>query len=560
MKEAAVPAHDTETSTSSWDGPAVVAAIPSTATEADLKSVFAWEDSEGEPDAKASYKFPHHNGVDGPANMTACSAGIAALNGGRGGADIPAEDRQGVWEHLAKHLEDGGAEEVPPLGGAEPASEADLGMSFDDRRSLIQAAVNDALGIADDAGWESRPYIRDIFDLTVVWQVGGKSFMADYTIEGDSVTLGSPTEVRVSYQPVGQKPAPDGPPAADEPPMEAFDPKNRKAMESLAAAMIADPKFAASVKKVAEDLTPKEVDGDFVALTERAVADDGTAMVRVIVPGWGSSGYYAPEVLERDGPKVFTKGTQMFWNHQTEREEDERPEGDLRDLAGELIEDAHWEAEGPEGPGLYAKTKVFAGFRDVVEELAPHIGVSIRAMGKASHGSVEGREGPVIDALTYGRSVDFVTAPGAGGKVLSLFEAAGRKGDEQMDQKELKEAQDAAKAAKEELAKRDATDIVREALSKSSLPEASKKRLGENLKPTLGDDGSLDADAWKTTVDEAVASEVAYLTEVTGAGSVRNLGGGADDDEGKIEEDLARSFQDMGLSEATAKVAANGRR
>lgn len=505
-KEAAIPAHETPTADDAWDGPAAVAAIPDDAGEDELKAMFAWVDDSGDPEAKASYSFPHHD-PDGAANLKACSAIIAALNGGRGGADIPTEDRKGVWEHAAKHLEDGGAEEVPPL------SEADLNEDADKLAALVQMltqATELATAIASEYG-------------------GGDG-------GGDA-----------------------GPPKKDGPPMEAFDPKDRKAMEALAAAMLKDPNFAASVKKVAEDLAPKDIEGNFVALTERAVADDGTTLLRVIVPGWGSSGYYPPEVLERDGPKAFAAGTQMFWNHQTDAEEEARPEGDLRDLAGELIEDAAWDPEGPEGAGLYAKAKVFAGFRDVVEELAPHIGVSIRAMGKASHGSVEGREGPVIDALTHGRSVDFVTAPGAGGKVLSLFEAAGRKGDEQMDQKELKEAQDAAKAAKEELAKRDAADIVRDALTEAKLPEAAKTRLSETLKPELAEDGSLDTDAWKTTVTEAVASEVAYLTEVTGAGQIRNMGGEGEGDEGS-EDDLAEAFQVIGLPESTAKIAAAGRK
>lgn len=509
MKEAAIPAHDTETSTSSWDGPAVVAAIADTATEADLKSVFAWQDDEGDAAAKASYKFPHHDGVNGPANMAACSAGIAVLNGGRGGADIPQQDRPGVWEHLSKHLEDGGAEEVPPL--------------------------------AEGGGDQEKAAPPEVAEI--------KSHL-DAALKLLDALAGAPKE-----PPAGQ-----GPGGEEELPTERFDPRSKASLESLAAAMIADADFAYQVQRVATGLIGREVIGDCVALTERAVADDGTAMLRVIAPGWGSSGYYSPEVLERDGPKVFRAGTQMFWNHQTDAEEEARPEGDLRDLAGELIEDARWEAHGPEGPGLYARTKVFTAFRDAVDELAPHIGVSIRAMGKATQGQAEGREGPIVDALTHGRSIDFVTAPGAGGKVLSLFEAARRKGELNMaDQKELIEAKEAAQKAQAELAKRDAADIVRDALRNAKLPEAARKRLGE-LKPALGDDGSLDADAWRKTVDEAVASEVAYLAEVTGAGSIRHLGGGSADDEVKNEQALVEAFQAIGLPESTAKIAAAGRK
>ena len=48
----------------------------------------------------------------GAANVRACTTGIAVLNGGRGGADIPASDRKGVHDHLARHLRDAG--EDPP--------------------------------------------------------------------------------------------------------------------------------------------------------------------------------------------------------------------------------------------------------------------------------------------------------------------------------------------------------------------------------------------------------------------------------------------------------------
>ena len=81
-----------------------------------LRRAYAWVDPDGDPDAKASYKFIHHEvgsgGQVGPANVRACRSGIGVLNGARGGADIPARDRKGIHTHLAKHLRD--AEEEPP--------------------------------------------------------------------------------------------------------------------------------------------------------------------------------------------------------------------------------------------------------------------------------------------------------------------------------------------------------------------------------------------------------------------------------------------------------------
>lgn len=108
----AIASHDTEVTTRSWDGPGVVSAIADDARPSDLRTVFAWVDPDGDPEAKTSYRFPHHHGVGGAANIRACLAAIAALNGARGGAAIPDTDREGVYRHLASHLRD--ADREPP--------------------------------------------------------------------------------------------------------------------------------------------------------------------------------------------------------------------------------------------------------------------------------------------------------------------------------------------------------------------------------------------------------------------------------------------------------------
>jgi hypothetical protein len=88
-------------------------------------------------------------------------------------------------------------------------------------------------------------------------------------------------------------------------------------------------------------------------------------------------------------------------------------------LAAVLLADARWQDEGKQGPGLYAEAKLFSDHAERIREMAPHIGVSIRAMGSAKQGEAEGRKGAIIEAITAGRSVDFVTMAGAGGAVLS---------------------------------------------------------------------------------------------------------------------------------------------
>jgi len=117
-RKRAIPPHETPVVSRMWDGPRTVAAIPNDARPSELRTVFAWVDENGDPEAKSSYKFPHHHGVNGPANIRACLAGIAILNGARGGADIPDSDREGVYRHLAAHLRD--ADREPPELRAQP--------------------------------------------------------------------------------------------------------------------------------------------------------------------------------------------------------------------------------------------------------------------------------------------------------------------------------------------------------------------------------------------------------------------------------------------------------
>lgn len=134
--KAAVRTHQTGVDAGAWDAAAVTSGIPADASEADLRSVYAWVDPEGDPAKKGSYKFPHHHGVGGKANMRACLAGIAALNGGRGGSSIPDTDRIGVYNHLAAHLRDGDRE--PPQLSSGP----DGALKFSDEGAAVLASVS----------------------------------------------------------------------------------------------------------------------------------------------------------------------------------------------------------------------------------------------------------------------------------------------------------------------------------------------------------------------------------------------------------------------------------
>ena len=154
---------------------------------------------------------------------------------------------------------------------------------------------------------------------------------------------------------------------------------------------------------------------DIQKLVESATDSSGFMRIRIISPGWGSSGYYSPEVLKAAAP-LYKQGTHCYWNHPSRTEEHDRPERNLHDLAGVLAEDAQW-STSPE-PGLYARVQVFAPYRAVIKEMAPYIGISHYAGGESKQGEAEGRRGDIITRITSVRSVDFVTVAGRGGAIL----------------------------------------------------------------------------------------------------------------------------------------------
>lgn len=65
-----------------------------------LRIMHAWSDPDGDPDAKSSYKFPHHRS-DGSVVWKGVEAAMKRLL--QSSTDIPEGDRRGVYNHLAAH-------------------------------------------------------------------------------------------------------------------------------------------------------------------------------------------------------------------------------------------------------------------------------------------------------------------------------------------------------------------------------------------------------------------------------------------------------------------------
>lgn len=254
---------------------------------------------------------------------------------------------------------------------------------------------------------------------------------------------------------------------------------------------------------------------------EASSLGDGKYRIRIIAPGQGSSGIYTAENLAESAP-LFKAGTEMFIDHPTESEEWERPERSIRDYAGVFLEDA---TVGEDG-ALYTVCKVFSGVNELIKDKWKHIGVSINAWCADPIS-----ENGIVPPIAGVRSVDFVTAPGAGGAIVDLLESnrndnyvkeAGM--DKEIESKfdELKASLiealssklEAAVATIQEAKAEEPTeeasvdvDSVLEAgrkIAESGLPEAAIVRVREAVK--AGAD-----------VDSALESERAYLKEAVAA-------------------------------------------
>lgn len=150
----------------------------------------------------------------------------------------------------------------------------------------------------------------------------------------------------------------------------------------------------------------------------------GRFSVKVIDAGWGSSGFYSPEVLQETAGTAFPVGTHVYFDHPSEQEAWDRPERSVRDIVGSLSTEAAWDANGAAGPGVYAEFTPFPTYAPLVEAMAGVVGMSIHAATNQEWGAVGGQEGPIITALLPNvmNSVDIVTHAGRGGAIVAAME------------------------------------------------------------------------------------------------------------------------------------------
>lgn len=347
-------------------------------------------------------------------------------------------------------------------------------------------------------------------------------------------------------------------------------------------------------------------------------AAKGIVRFRIIQPGFNTSKskFYSPEAISRDHG-VF-KGNRMFVDHATDRQDRERPEGSIRDWAGNLNRTWVEEDGSAWGEGSVIDEDLKSRLKNLAEHNQLHtMGISIRAIGTGHSQEIEGTKTLVVDSFLQGRSVDFVTSPGAGGGV-ALYESEGSPNDvdllsveeilrrrpevkkllkggketmaeektierlqEQLQEaqarvaeleagdtqkqleaakKQLQEAQDQIKDLEKKQRITEAKGKVKDLIEKAELPDASKKKLLAKFEEAESAEG----------VEAAIKEEADYLktlgvkfnkTPKPKPADVTNLGeaGGSETEpKGDDAVDLVEAFKARGMTEDEAKVAARG--
>lgn len=322
--------------------------------------------------------------------------------------------------------------------------------------------------------------------------------------------------------------------------------------------------------KVATESAGASADGvkltEAASFTEEIRLKEATTTdyaVKLIAPGRGSSAYYPADVLERDGPKIFTSGTHMYWNHATAQQESQRPEGDLNELAAVLTSNAYYDGAGKEGAGLYARAKVFADYAEKVQEKAKYTGLSIRARGTMSEAKAPDGKPGMLARFTAAESVDFVTKAGAGGKVLTESGIVGEGIASELNLHQHREASemDAAEVTKlveagvklavapllaenKKLSERltitaEAPAVIAEYFTSVRVSPAIMERVTRRAMEAADRymvEGKLDAAKFKTFIEAETKDEAAFIERATGGRVVIGMGTQAQTDPVKLAE------------------------
>lgn len=185
---------------------------------------------------------------------------------------------------------------------------------------------------------------------------------------------------------------------------------------------------------------------------------------RVIVarPGVGSSGTYSEELFRRDAEKIIAPGGQMFINHDISR--------NPKDMLGTYPQGSYWDEDEKV---VVAEAEIFSHWKDFVEEVGPHCGVSLFAMGESDE---DGNITAIIEDPLNG--ADLVARPGLKGSGLAekLYESA-IKHDSGKPSATVAQEDGRNNMEKVEKALADLTDLVKTLVAKEETAKAHEAQV-----------------------------------------------------------------------------------
>lgn len=283
-------------------------------------------------------------------------------------------------------------------------------------------------------------------------------------------------------------------------------------------------------------------------------AESGELKVILIEAGTneGKMRHYPAATIQEAAPHF--SGLKMYIDHQTVREEREKPERSIKDWASTIVES--W---GEDGKAM-AKVAIHDPWlkermKDPI--FREHIGLSINASGRISTGKVNGKDMQIVEKIEMYRrngpaSVDWVTEAGARGRIVKQVKESGgysmelkeasvedikrenpellksireavakdiKESDEAKNtEKKLQEAQAQIAEYQKKDKKAEQQKVVESFLAeKKNLPDVAKDRIKESIQDR---EFSTDTEL-KEALAKALDSELKYLNQLSEKGKIK---------------------------------------
>lgn len=308
------------------------------------------------------------------------------------------------------------------------------------------------------------------------------------------------------------------------------------------------------ITKAAVDMDFNETNGVILAHIKENSFNADTGEVDVIIIEAGTNPLkkrHYPLSTIREAAPIFA-GMKMYLNHQTVKEEQERPERDLRDWVSTILESKL--------VGQAAIGRVYIHDKQLRENMADpvfskNVGLSINTGGKIAYGKINGEEMQIVEKINPTRSngsgsVDWVTEAGARGRVVrQIKESATQTGDDMnikeatLDQlkaenpalyKQILESagvkdeatklaesnrilEEENKKLKKEKLVADQNVLLKKLLKESKLPEVVRERVMDDLQENLFESEEKLKEAFTTRVEK----ELKYLNSLSSKGAIK---------------------------------------